>query len=181
MIDMKRNILVTVGTALVLAFSLSNSRAQNDTPAPTPALVTNLPAPPASSFQNNLNRIRTNDAGQPQGALPGGPGSQQFQRMPPGRFRQPHLAYNRALGDLRMVKMELERAEGDLGGHKTSAIEACEKAIQELTAVVKSLPVPPPAQQPGQPPSRGFPTPAPTPLNSAPPSPAAAPGAPPQP
>ena len=42
---MKRNILVAAGIALVLAFSLNNSRAQNDAPAPAPA-------PSASSMSN---------------------------------------------------------------------------------------------------------------------------------
>lgn len=171
---MKRNMFVAAGTALVLAFSLNNSQAQNDAPPAALAPVTNA-APPVSSFQNNLNRIRANDANPPPGALPGA-GPQQFQRMPPPRFRQPHLAYNRALGDLRMVKLELEHAQGDLGGHKDSAIEACNKAIQELTAVMKSLPQPPPPQQPLQPPFGGTPTP--TPLRAAPP---ATPAAPPQP
>src|SRR5271167_1106122 len=107
MIDMKRNMLIAAGITLVLAFAVKDSQAQNDTPAPTPALVTNQPAPPASAFQNNLNRIRTDDAGQPPGALPGGTPQPQLQRMPPPRFRQPHVAFNRAIGDLRMVKLEL--------------------------------------------------------------------------
>ncbi len=175
---MKRNLCIAGGIALVLAFGLNDSRAQNDAPAPTPALVTNQPAPATSTFQNNLTRIPPDKSNQPPGAVPGVPGPTQFQRMPPARFRQTHPVFNRAVGDLRMVKMELEHSQGDLGGHKDSAIEACDKAIQELTAVIKALPQPPPAQQPGQPPSGGLPTPAPTPLRTAPP---AAPTAPAQP
>jgi hypothetical protein len=173
---MKRNILVTAATALVLAFSLNNARAQADAAPAALAPVTNAAPAPGSTFQNNLTRLPAGDSNQQGGALPG---PQQFQRMPPTRFRQPHQAYNRALGDLRMVKMELEHADGDLGGHKASAIEACDKAIQELTAVEKSLPTPPSPRQPGLPPNGQAPTP--TPLRAAPPSPAAAPGAPPQP
>jgi hypothetical protein len=149
---MKRNMLVAAGVALVLAFSLNNSWSQNDPPAPEVAQATAPSPAPAPAFQNN-------------------PGSNQFQRMPPPRFRQGRPAFARTLSDLRMMKTELQHLQGDFGGHKESAIEACDKAMQELAAVMKSLPPPPSPQRPIQPPSGATPPPP----ESAPPAPAAPP------
>jgi hypothetical protein len=53
----------------------------------------------------------------------------------------------RTMNDLRMVKADLQRSQDDFGGHKNSAIEACEKAMQELDAVMKAIPPQPSPQQ----------------------------------
>jgi hypothetical protein len=61
----------------------------------------------------------------------------------------------RALNDLRMVKAELQRSQDDFGGHKDSALEACDKAMQELEAVMKAAPPQPsPVQNPQTPPAQ---------------------------
>jgi hypothetical protein len=158
--DMKRNMLAAVGITWVLAFSLSSSQAQNDAPPPGPA-----PAP-----------------NQPSGIFPGRTDPPQLHRLPPPRFGRQRLAFSRTLSDLRMAKMELQHSSGDLGGHKDSAMQACDKAIEELTAAMKALPVPPPPQRPMEPPSGINPPPAP-PQAAPPPTPpaAAAPPGPPQP
>jgi hypothetical protein len=72
--------------------------------------------------------------------------------MPP-RGRQPRaFAFQRALTDLKQVKMELQRSQDDYGGHKDTAIAACDKALEELDAVMKAMPQPtPPPQRAGQP------------------------------
>ena len=174
---MKRNMIVAAGIALVLAFSLKNSKAQNDAPAPAPLPATNQAPGAGSTFQNNPTRLPVDNANQPPAPAPGAPNPQPFQRMPPPRFRQPRPVFSRALSDLRAVKMELQRAEGDLGGHKESAIEACDKATAELLAAMKALPPTPSPVRPGPAPFPG--TPSPTPLQTAPPAPAPAPAVPP--
>jgi hypothetical protein len=174
---MKRNMIVAAGIALVLAFSPNNSRAQNDAPAPGPALATNQSVQPANLNQPNANRAAPDNANQAPGPGPAGPNPPQFQRMPPPRFRQPRPVYSRAVSDLRAVKMELQRAQGDLGGHKDSAIEACDKAMQELLAVMKALPPLPSPERPQQPPPGATPLPAAP--QAAPPATAPAPAAPP--
>jgi hypothetical protein len=87
-------------------------------------------------------------------------------KMRPMRPRQPRLFITRAMNDLRMVKTELQRSQDDFGGHKDSAIEACDKAMQELQEVLKASPPPPSPQQP--PPAAGAPQP--PPLRTAPPA-----------
>jgi hypothetical protein len=62
----------------------------------------------------------------------------------------------RSMGDLQSVKAQLQRSTGDLGGHKDSAIEACDKVVQELRAVLSALPVPPSPQQTMQLPPGGM-------------------------
>jgi hypothetical protein len=165
---MKRNIIVAAGIALILAFSVKDSRAQNDAPAPAPVPATNQAPGPTITFQNNLNRAPADNPNQPLAPAPVGPNQPAFQRMPPPRFRQPRPLFSRALSDLRAVKMELQRAEGDLGGHKDSAIEACDKATQELMAVMKALPPMPSPVRPGRP-AAGTP-PSPSPLQTPPPA-----------
>jgi hypothetical protein len=81
-------------------------------------------------------------------------------RPPMPRFRQGHPFVSRALNDLRVVKMELQHSKEDFGGHKDSAIDACDKAILELQAVMK-FSNPPPGLQQIPPPSAGA-TPAPS-------------------
>jgi len=104
-------------------------------------------------------QAQTNAAPAPPVAGPAtapGPGMRQ-----PGRPRQPQPpVYARAINDLRMAKMQLQRSPGDFEGHKDSAIQACDKAMEELQAVMKIVMAeqqkahtPPPGQAPGQPPA----------------------------
>jgi len=74
--------------------------------------------------------------------------------MPP-RARQPRMVVQRTMNDLRMLKTELQRSQDDFGGHKSSAIEACDKATEELDALLKAMPLPTP-QQGGPPPRSSF-------------------------
>ena len=75
----------------------------------------------------------------------------------PPRARQPRMFVQRALGDLKQVKMALQGSQEDYGGHKESAIAACDKALEELDAVMKAMPQPtPPSQRAGQPPGAQF-------------------------
>lgn len=86
--------------------------------------------------------------------------------------RQPRPFIMRTLNDLRMVKAELTRSQEDFGGHKASAIDACDKATAELEAVLKTLP---PPQRPMQHNPNGAPPPTgvlPTPPTGTPPPPA---------
>jgi hypothetical protein len=105
---------------------------------------------------NNSQAQTTNaPAPGPAGLAPAPPPGQR----PPPRARQPRIFITRALNDLRMVKADLERSQDDFGGHKDSAIEACQKAMDELQAVMKASP-PQPAPQPNaQPPGAGAPPP----------------------
>jgi hypothetical protein len=64
------------------------------------------------------------------------------------------MMYQRTIGMLRQTKAQLERSETDLGGHKQSAMDACDKAIEELTAALKAIP---PAPQPAPPPQPAAP------------------------
>jgi hypothetical protein len=52
---------------------------------------------------------------------------------------RPGIVYRQASSVLKRAKMELQRATDDFDGHRQSAIEACDKAIQELDAVQKSI------------------------------------------
>jgi hypothetical protein len=69
----------------------------------------------------------------------------------PLRPRQPRAFVQRALIDLRQVKLALQGAQEDFGGHKDSAIAACDKALEELNAVMKAMPAPAPPQRFSQP------------------------------
>jgi hypothetical protein len=40
---------------------------------------------------------------------------------------------------LKRVKMDLERSKEDFDGHRQSAMDACDKAVQELEAVQASI------------------------------------------
>lgn len=154
---MKRNTIIAAGIALVLGCVLNNAQAQ-DSQTPAPAAPPAVVQPPA--------------AGAAQQPAPG-------PRPMPPRMRQPRMFVQRALFDLKQVKAALEHSEGDLGGHKDSAIEACDKATAELDAVLKAMPMP--AQGAGAPPRSSFQNN----LNRIPPAgtppPATAPAAPPQP
>jgi hypothetical protein len=102
-------------------------------------------------------------------------------RPPQFRPRQPHPFIMRAMNDLRMVKADLQRSQDDFGGHKNSAIEACEKAMQELDAVLKATPPPSPQQNPPPPNGATSPLANPRAPQSAVPPPSGAPPAQPQP
>jgi hypothetical protein len=160
---MKRNIFVVTGIALALASSLNTSWAQDAAPA------ANQPAPPASGNQSIPVHFASDPAGQPPSPAP--IGTNQTPRLPPARMRQGRPVFTRALSDLRMAKLELQRTEGDLGGHKQSALEACDKALQELAEVIKALPTPPPPQRPVPPPAATAPPPAAPPGATPPPQP----------
>src|SRR5580658_10212459 len=127
---MKRNIFVATGIALALASSLNTSWAQNGTPA------TGQSPPPATGAQSVPVRFAADPSGQSPSPAPDG--TNQLRRLAPGRMRQGRPVFARALSDLRMAKLELQRTEGDLGGHKQSALEACDKALQELAEVIKA-------------------------------------------
>jgi hypothetical protein len=78
-----------------------------------------------------------------------------------------------------MVKTELSRSQDDFGGHKDSALAACDKAMEELQAVIKAMPAPITPQHPGPGPG-GAPAPASQPPASAPASTTPTPAQPPQ-
>lgn len=55
-----------------------------------------------------------------------------------------------AVRSLQDVKRGLQASQDDMSGHKQSAIDACDKALEELQAIMKVLPAPqPPPQRPG--------------------------------
>jgi hypothetical protein len=135
---MNKTTLIVAAIALLLAFGPSRSQAQS----------TNVSQPT------------------PDQTAPVPPPPQKFPPRP--RPNQPRPIIMRTMNDLRMVKAQLQRSHEDYGGHKDSAIEACDRALQELEAVMKaSMPQPPP-QQTSQAPAPG--APAPQPLRIAPPS-----------
>jgi hypothetical protein len=57
----------------------------------------------------------------------------------PPRGRPPGGSYRQAIGVLKRVKADLERSKEDFDGHRQSAMDACDKAIQELEAVQSSV------------------------------------------
>jgi hypothetical protein len=68
---------------------------------------------------------------------------------------------------LRRAKMDLENSKDDFAGHRQTAIDACEKAMQELEAVQASIQAtaakasapPPDAQAPPSGPAQAAPPP----------------------
>ena len=121
------------------------------------------------AFSLDNSQAQTNAAPAPPAMMPApppGPGAR-----PPARFRQPQPIFARAISDLRMAKMQLQRSTNDFEGHKDSAIQACDKAMEELQAVMKvaiaeqqKAQPPPQEQAPAQPPA--------APVTPAPPAPA---------
>jgi hypothetical protein len=109
--NMKRTSLVVAGIAGagVLLLWPSSSCAQTNA-APTPQIIA-VPAP-----------------GQPPG--PEGP---QAVRRP--RIQGLPMA-SRAIMELNQVKAQMEGSTNDFGGHRESCIAACDKAIEELSAVI---------------------------------------------
>jgi len=111
---MKKNILVIVAIALIgtVTLTLNSLRAQD---AATPPVVVPQAPPP----------------GPPPGARPG---------MPPPGFRgRPGNRYRQTVMFLKMAKTDLEHSKDDFGGHRQSAMDACDKAVQELEAVQASI------------------------------------------
>jgi hypothetical protein len=69
--------------------------------------------------------------------------------MPPAA-----VVFQRSIIFLKQSKTQLERSDSDFGGHKQSAIAACDKAIEELEAAMKAAPpTPKPPSGPQPPPS----------------------------
>ena len=52
--------------------------------------------------------------------------------------QQRHPELHKAMRKLRAAKQDLEKATKDYGGHKAKAIEAIDKALEELKAAVDS-------------------------------------------
>ena len=121
---MKKNTLLAAGAALVLAVCANTTFAQ-DAPAPNP-VPSPAPAPAPAPM--------------PPGRRPMGPMTGRPLRM----------SVPMAVRSLQDVKRGLQAAQDDVGGHKQSAIDACDKALEELQEVMKVLPAPqPPPQRPG--------------------------------
>lgn len=140
---MKRNTLIAAGTALVLSvcanINLAQAQAQVQ-PAPTPPGTAPAPIP----------------------ANPGAPNPAMRRPMGPMGNRPLRFTIPMTLRNLQDLKKGLTASQDDLGGHKQSAIEACDKAITELEAVMKTLPAPtPPPQRPAAPAAAPAPAPAP--------------------
>jgi hypothetical protein len=153
---MKRNTLIAAGTALVLTVCANVNLIQaQDQPVPTPNPA---PTPGAGPMPIPANP----------GAPPANPTAPNpAMRRPVGPMGQRPLRFTipASLRNLQDIKKGLTAYQDDLGGHKQTAIDACDKAIAELEAVMKVLPTPAP------PPQRAPVTPSSTP--------ASAPGAPP--
>jgi len=54
----------------------------------------------------------------------------------PGREHHPEI--HQAIAALEKAKHHLEHAEHDFGGHRREAVEACERAIQQLRLALES-------------------------------------------
>jgi len=137
---------------MVLAVFLNNSQAQSNA----------APAPPAAA---------------PTAAQPPAPAPlPMIQGRPFTRGRQPAPVFSMAIRDLRMAKMQLQQSTNDFDGHKAAALQACDKAMEELQAVVKASIAaqqkqpPPPGPASGQPAAPPATAPAPVPPAPAPPT-----------
>jgi hypothetical protein len=123
------------------------------------------------AFCLSNSQAQTTNVSQPAPA-PVGPAPPPVQKFPPPRPNQPRPIFLRTMNDLRMVRAQLQRSPDDYGGHKDSAIEACDKALQELEAIMKSS-MPQPSTQKKPQPADGS-APPPPPLRIAPSAPAPA-------
>ncbi|MGP8199011.1 MAG: hypothetical protein ACLQU4_05850 [Limisphaerales bacterium] len=93
-----------------------------------------------------LNNLRAQDQSAPSGPPPAGqappPGQGPGQGQPPnirqGRppRRGPVNNYAQAIRNLKWIKADLEKSTEDFDGHRQSAMDACDKAVQELNAVL---------------------------------------------
>jgi hypothetical protein len=63
------------------------------------------------------------------------PGANRFQPM--GSMSGPQ-SYRQTIMALRRAKLDLQHAKDTLNGHQQTAIEACDKAIEELECVVRT-------------------------------------------
>jgi hypothetical protein len=80
-----------------------------------------------------------------------------------GRSR---ATFQQTMSSLRRAKMELQRSSQDFDGHRQSAMDACDKAMAELQAVVQAQAA---ASRMAPPQGQVSPAPAPTPTPQAPP------------
>ncbi len=87
-----------------------------------------------------LNSLRAQNA-TPPGAPPAGQTPPPGMRPgpPPGFRGRPGNSYRQAIGILKRAKADLERSKEDFDGHRQSAMDACDKAVQELEAVQASI------------------------------------------
>jgi hypothetical protein len=81
------------------------------------------------------------------------------------------MIYQRALMALQQTKAELQRSTNDFEGHRETALDACDKAMTELQAVMKAGGIQPMQRPPMMPPPH--PAPGPTPQSPGSPPPAA--------
>jgi hypothetical protein len=90
------------------------------------------------------------------------PAGQVPPQRPPPRGR-PNMGYQQVIFMLKRAKINLEHSNDDYNGHRQSAMDACDKAVQELEAVQASImaaakaaaaaAVPPPGAQQAPPPT----------------------------
>ena len=85
-----------------------------------------------------LNSLRAQNEAPPAGAPPARQAPPAGMRPGPPRGR-PGNSYHQAVAMLKHVKMDLERSKDDFDGHRQSAMDACDKAVQELEAVQTSI------------------------------------------
>jgi hypothetical protein len=111
---MKKNILLIIAIALVgsVTLTMSSLRAQND-------------APPAGA--------------PPQGAPPAGQPPQGPRTGFAGPRGRPTMGYRQVIFMLKRTKADLERSKEDYDGHRQTALDAVDKAVQELEAVQASI------------------------------------------
>jgi len=107
--NMKKNILLIVAIALVGTVTLT------------------------------VNSLRAQNDTPPPGAPPAGQPPLARQGPPPGFRGRPNMGYHQVIFMLKRTKMDLERSTDDNDGHRQTAMEACDKAIQELEAVQASI------------------------------------------
>lgn len=139
---MKKNLLYAAAIVVVGAgiFALNDLRAQNQPVAP---------AAPAPARQ------------------PGGPpGSRPF----PTRGGRMVGMYHQTIRMLTMIKGDLDRSKEDYNGHRQSALDACNKAIEELQAVQNAMMAEMKSQPPQGNPPQSAPAPNAAPAPATPPS-----------
>lgn len=130
-------------------------------------MIAGLACAAALALSLNSLRAQTNAApppAAPSAPAPRQPGAQTMPMRPSTRA----MTYQRALVALRQARTELKLSQENLEGHKETAIAACDKAIEELSAVAKLVGPAPGANRmmppPGAPPAPATaPEPAPTP------------------
>jgi hypothetical protein len=75
----------------------------------------------------------------PPAGAPASPGFHPPTGSPAARARNEIMLYRRTASYLKNAKQQLQRSTEDYNGHRQSAIDACDKAMQELTAVAQSI------------------------------------------